>query len=491
MASISNDLYYLIERMSRTEKAYFKKFGFKYQKEENKSEFILFDVINTYLKKEAVDDAFEKLIVNRFSKKVKGKHFISLKNSLFQSIVKTLISYDTATDIPNQTLMQCMEAKSLLKRNMTKSALKIINKGREVNRKQENHNIQLLLSEVEMNIGIVSNDKEIIKTAQEHEHENLELIQANYEIRILYEEIYNIHRTHGVDEDGSLRTILEPFVEQYKTIFSKGSPSLKFQFNYYSTGKLIGYILMDKNEIIKNLLGIVRLIETEGAFFKGKNNFILATYSDLICHGLEMGETRYYEEYLQNFLDLEVNSVQLEGYKKSLHFKIKSTYALLNEDYAAFVKLESEFEIVKEDLSFNNLMAVYEDFIFAFFMSKKYKKAIQFIYAQLDICKKKQERLDFMLSSELMLLAINYELGDFDVIQSLVRSFNNRMVKSEGFGENEKTILGFFKNIQKNNFGDRKELALSTRNSLMANNYKSSDLRFNFVNWFLEVSKMS
>ena len=47
MASISNELYYLVERMSRTEKAYFKKFGFKYQKEANKSEFVLFDLIKS------------------------------------------------------------------------------------------------------------------------------------------------------------------------------------------------------------------------------------------------------------------------------------------------------------------------------------------------------------------------------------------------------------------------------------------------------------
>ena len=489
MASVSYELYYLVDKMSRTEKAYFKKFGFKYQKAENKSEFILFDLINLDLKNKSVDLMFEKTIERKFSKKIKGKYFITVKNSLFQSIVKTLISYDTATDRSNQSLMQCMEAKALLKRNLIKPALKIINKSKEVIQEQEDYILQLLLSEVELKLGIISNDKNIIEKAQLNERKNIDLIQANHDIKILYEKIYDIHRTHGVDIDGSLAVLLKPYIAQYIKLYTKGSTSLRFQYNYYSIGKLIGYILIDKDEIIKNLLGISQLIETRAYFFKGKNSFVLATYADLICHGLELGEVKYYNDYLQKFQNVAADTLQLESYKRSLNFKINLNYALLKKIYPIFIDLENEFLEVKEDLSFNNLMAIYEDFIFAFFQLKQYKKAIHFIYAQIDLCNKKQERFDFRLSSELLLLVINYELGDFDVIQNLVRSFENRMSNTTGFGKNEKNIFLFFKALKTKNFGDRKKIALNTFNELQANNYQSLALRFNFANWFLQISK--
>lgn len=95
MAIISLDIYHLINRMSRTEKAYFKKFGYKYDKGDDKLESQLFDLIEKELKKiEEIDATIEHNVSTAAQKQLGIDKISKYKTNLFHDLLATLREYE-------------------------------------------------------------------------------------------------------------------------------------------------------------------------------------------------------------------------------------------------------------------------------------------------------------------------------------------------------------------------------------------------------------
>ena len=114
----STDLFDLIQSLSRTEKAYIKKYAYKQDKNEGNIYWQLFDLID---KQKEYDE--EKLL-KKFRNHKMSKQFAATKNYLYNLIVRSLTDYDKNKDVEFRLMEMIKEIKSLRRRSLHVQAYK-------------------------------------------------------------------------------------------------------------------------------------------------------------------------------------------------------------------------------------------------------------------------------------------------------------------------------------------------------------------------------
>lgn len=114
----STDLFDLIKSLDRTEKAYFKKFGYKSDK--NSLYLQLFDAID---KQKEYD---EKKLLKKFRGKSIARQFSASKNYLYGLVLNSMCEYDAQKNISIKATQYVREIEALRKRNLTEQATKKI-----------------------------------------------------------------------------------------------------------------------------------------------------------------------------------------------------------------------------------------------------------------------------------------------------------------------------------------------------------------------------
>lgn len=193
MSKKNTELYYFVNTLNKTEKAYFKKFGYKYDKEDN-AEMGLFNLINTEIKKTEDYDDLEKLLKIKFEKKYPSKKFITVKNNLFYRLIETLSEYDKTEDFQFQLLQNIQTAKVLIKRNQPKVALRILLKAVDVVEKEEEYSLGLVFTNLIYRCALMLGDKKNIKLSLDKNTNYLNYIKQQNDLKLLYEEVFDLHR---------------------------------------------------------------------------------------------------------------------------------------------------------------------------------------------------------------------------------------------------------------------------------------------------------
>lgn len=481
MAAISYGVYFLIRRLSKTEKAYFKKFASKYGKKED--ELLLFDLINNVLKNIEDPKEVAKRVESAYKRKRKKDNFALVKNKLLGDLTKALSEYDRSQKFESRLLHTHLEIKALIKRNILDHGLKMLKKALIEIEQREAFNLMILFAEQEAYIGVCKNNKEIISRAYVRKSYALSQMNHLFDLQSLYEKVYDVHRTEGQNIDGNLSNRLQPLLQAFKEMdFAQNSNTVLF--NYHSLGKLIAFIASDMPKTVHHLSEMVSIIKQNPTLFEEKGHAALATYCDLITHSFDIEGLDYYEKYFEEFTKLPAANNQIEQYKKAMQLKIELLRMHQLKDFTKVEKLEKQFWEIKDTINPNTRNSMYGNLIAANYWAGNKENLISLIYAQLELNTKDTKRTDMLILDELVLLILHYEDCEYELLNNLIRSLNNRIKKSLTIGINEKAIIDFFKKAIGSAYGTETQLIKDTLQILEEHNYKVSLGNFDFIKWF-------
>ena len=475
------ELYHLLKSMSSTEKAYFKKFGFKYIKE-IKPEIELFNIINKQLNKQVIDADINASIKEQFENIYPNLNYVKLKNNLFKRLLESLSEYDKKEDNRAKILQQYNETNVLLKRNLPKAALRIINKTKENILQNEDSILGILFDELEFICAVMLGDKDKIKDTYISSYKYFNELESQLKLNGIYEQVYHLHRIQGVDREGKIKDELSKITPEIESLQLEGK-SYKFKFNYYSLLKVIAYLKNDNESVITALEKMVTIVDDAPHIFKQKDKIVIGTYADLINHEIEKSNNNYYfNKYYDIIKNWETSQSDIASYAKTQAIRSKIASLTLEQNYLDVSLLEDEYLKHKNDFSKLLQLAVNDCFILSFYCINNYKKVIQYANYQFE---NKDLRMDIQLSTEFIILVIYFEEQQFDILQNSIKSIENRMKnKPDSILKNEKIILNFFKN----NISPKKkpaiDLAQKCLEELKENKYKALSNSFDFIVWF-------
>lgn len=430
MATISLDLYRLIQGLSRTEKAYFKKFGYKYDKGEGKQELQLFDWIDKALKKvNELDDGFEMQIQRQYSKQYGSSSYSKKKTNLYYDVLASLREYEKGKVIEERILELYRYAQILFRRNMMKEALPFIKKALAIAQEHELFELEALIADQYSILLSRLNHAKSGKDSLDKLDEALQgvhYLKEIFEMKKRYFELAYLQKNKGVITEEKEISDLEA-VKQQLTNFKQRSiaRSELYRLEALSTIAILKGVQQESFQAYRQILDLL----DQHPYLRQTN---LEKYIILYEQYLQMSLLTFniaeFEEKYKIFTKLEVHTDQEQAWKENASIFLESIYAVLGDQLTLFESLEKRFLTMLDQLprlipSYRKISTAYY-MVTGFFMEANWDKVGEW-YFFIHNNRSLGVRYDVDMASRIMNILALFETKAYDQMEVQIKSFRN------------------------------------------------------------------
>lgn len=478
--STSDYLFELIKSLTKPEKRYFK----LYAGSPGENYLRLF---NAY-------DKIDKLDLNKFRAKHKGEKFLKNfsynKNYLYGLLLSAMEDMGSMKGTLSMILKSSIHSNYLFQKGLYIQSNKIINKALKLAKKTENHEMVLHLL-IQKLRNIVTMGRPLAQdraTDELHrmQYETLDIIKNKYDYHLLHREFFVIFKRMG---DARNRQDMKKFDDIMKNV-----------------------LFSDENLALSTDAG-VRFFHDWVLYLYQKNEFDAAF--DMAKRYLAFLEKRKpdFDIQPQHFYNARMNILKLsritgrkEAFENGLaeikkyHLSGINLSAILVEELQWRIK---QLEIQSAESILNNIISLHNNdnslmdsytlsiiYITGCWLSI-YMNDFHTALDRLNMFKSIGEQHtadDDIHTSNLLALVIHYELENYEVLESLLKSLNRQSSKNVKVNKTEKMLIKYFTKLLNAGGEDEKDEIFSMMKKdaakLQADEYKSLIVnRFNFGEW--------
>ena len=426
MAVISLDVYHLINRMNRTEKAYFKKFGYKYDKGAERQEFLLFNVIEKELKK--TDEVLEQ-IEERVIQQMNLKSISKLKTNLYHDLLATLREYEKSKVIDEKIFEYYQFGQILIKRNLFKEALAYMKKAENLAKENELYELEVYMAhQYAVLLSRLDSSKDGKESVQKLEDAiaSLKILEENVLMEKNYFELVFLQKTKGVlnapEDLKKLESKAAEVKHVDKVVSAKGR---LYQLESLAT---IEILQGNQQASFANYEQIIQLLD-EHPFLKKRN---LQKYIILSEQYMQMSlltlNIAGFEERHANFLSIECENELEQSWKDNADIFMLSIYAILNKNLASFDELEDRFNDLLKRIPYlipgYRKVSIAYYMVSGFFMQGDFDRTIDWFYF-IQNNRQVGVRHDVDFASRIMMIIACFEKKEYERMDQQLKAFRN------------------------------------------------------------------
>lgn len=487
----SNDLFQLIQSLSKSEKRYFKLMASLQNGEKNYMR--LFDAIE----KQKVYD--EKAIVRTFAGKKFIQHLSSEKNYLYHLILKSLrghYSDDSAAVILQDQLrnIELLHSKALYKH-----VDKIIRKAKKIAYAFEKYHVLLSVLEWQKKLIEQTYLKEdldvVLHKVLTEEKECIEKLNNISQYDLLYSQLKYRIRDQGFARTAAEQSSFDSIVNSPLIIDEHHVLTVKASVTRYY---IIGFCaLLKMNYLIaqENFRKVIDLLDKDNNILKELPMLYAKAHYQLFFAFLRAGDLKksglildrlkglldrpmFSDQDLKINLSLQIHAVEMSFYgsqenlTKIIEDVIPNTLAVLTKNKSAIGDMH---------------MPMYYGVSRAYFEYGDFKNALKYVNVVLNV-KGIGLRKDIYVSARLLSLLIHYELGNYELLGYQIKSVRRYLKRRHRNYDFEEVFLRELKKLIKNSFGrNDREMYVNFKKELL-NVFESSfekviGRRFDFMGW--------
>ncbi|MGH1334952.1 MAG: hypothetical protein ACRBFS_02415 [Aureispira sp.] len=419
MKTPSNTLFLLINKMTPSEKRYFKRFGLVQQKKDANKYTLLFNAINeqAYYDEAALLQQFEAYdFINNFSE---------IKKYLFEQIKKALRNYHAQSSVDSILYKHLSDINILFQKELYQECGKIIKKAKKLAQQYEQFNVLLLLNEWKRKVLRISHHitgmQQYLATEILEDQENLALIE--HETDYFKESVVITLRLRQKGAIETMKPLVSPRLQEPLTFRAKRYSYLKESME--------AYLESDGTRVFEATAKNVDLFESNPHFINAQpKEYIIALGNMLDSCASRLEYNHLFDQYMekalktlkkQNFdeefkgkekLWIYITQIKAYGYRgcpnelQAVRQTLKQHYALLQ---ACRYKTAGLDVYVQDNLLRSAL--ILEDF----------SAVLQAYNAFLEL-NLGTYREDLQMETRLLGLIPHYEMGNWLLLESMVRS---------------------------------------------------------------------
>lgn len=443
--AVTDDLFQLIRSLTPSEKRYFKihaktHVGDKYKNSYEK----LFDALN-YWTEEEYDEQL-------FKRKHKGKSFIKNlsveKNYLYELIMVTMRSFTNKKTIDQQINDLLLDEEFFRQKRLNKQRQKAIEKGKALAKEFEKLPALLTLLDRESTMQKEWKQNELEALSKEsniEEQEVLHLLQAHSRLRYLSNRLFmkvriNTNNSSADLKTESLQLLTEPAVKNYEIGLSFGC-----DYHYYRIQAMHYRIHRDLKQHCLFSKQLFDLYEIHYPQQKQSNihGYKIALYNYLnAC--FTVGNLSAFPALLEKAKSLPSSTKDEEGEDWQNHIHLQLIYLLNTGELEKATALRPEIDKgiarYKNKVNKARELALYYNLATAYFLCGNW--VIAFNYYNKVLQDNTDARKDLKYIAELLLAALQFELGNSDLTEYLRRNIERRFKDSAQY-EGIKTYFKF------------------------------------------------
>jgi hypothetical protein len=453
MAAISLDIYHLIHRMSRTEKAYFKKFGYKYDKGSNKLESQLFDLIEKELKKSAeIDLTIEQNVVASAQKQLGIDRISKYKTNLFHDLLAALREYEKGKLVDEKVFEYYQYSQILVKRNLFKEGLAFIKKAESLAKENElfeleiymTHQYAVLLSRLDSS----KNGKESVQKLEDVLR-SLKIVKEIFEMERHYFELVYLQKTNGVlNAAKDLHNLSEKAILVNQSELTASARGSLYQLESLSTIEILKGNQQGSFEYYER---IIQLLDANPHLKKTNlQKYIILSEQYMQMSLLTMNISSFEVKH-KAFIAIACENELEQSWKDNADIFMLSIYAILARKLDKFDELELRFNDLLDRIPYlvpgYRKISIAYYMVSGFFMRDDYERTMdwfQFIQNNRQV----GVRHDVDLASRIMMIIACYEREEFSLMESQLKAFRN-FTASNSVYKLERILSSFFGKLLK------------------------------------------
>jgi hypothetical protein len=449
MSNRSTDaLFQLLKSLEKSEKRNFKLFVKRNSATEDLKTIQLFDALDK------MNEYDEKLLL----KKAKGVTKLQLSNikaNLYKQILSSLRLIREESNIDIQLHEQMDHARILFNKGLYLQALKVLEKLKETARsyQQLTYLQQALFFEKKIETLYITRSMQnrAEQLSQESDKVNGELSVVN-ELSNLALQLYSWYIQNGIARN-------EKDIKEVKIIFDRHMPKNtdgldNFYEKLYYNQSICWYAFIKKDFLqyyrysqkwVNLFEEYPGMMQTETAIYiKGMHN-LMSAYFDLVNHKKLAEAIKKFERFTKSRLIEQNDNNRILAYQYLYTAKINLNFlqGTFNKGLLMVPFLEKMLKEYGLYLDTHRVMVFYYKIACLYFGSGDNEKAID--YLNRIIHQKGDLRTDLQCYARLLHLIAHYELGNFELLEYLIKSVYRYMARMENLSKVEEEMFAFLR----------------------------------------------
>jgi len=449
----SIELFSLIKSLSKSEKRFFKLSSSLQSGEKNYLK--IFDAI------EKQNEYDEEALKEQFIKETFIKHFPSEKNHLYKLILKSLRSYHSDTSPASILKQEIKNIEILYKKALFKECNKFLNRAKKV--AEENEKFYF-------SVDLINWEKSLLEEAFEQgefdvsiqeliaeEHDVIAKLTNLAEYQVLYSKINYIFRLGGFVKNQAERDEVDAIMEHPLIKNPEKALSVRAQSILYYVRGFCYSARRDNENSISSFIKVKEVLDANNLIRYDLQKRYVRAVANIVTGYVSVKNYDTAKVYLNELNSLKKNKAfQSRDIEISLFFNTRILNLLLfnrQGQYAEAVEycnsLALELEEMESDLNKEKKIVFYYLIAYIYFADGQLREALQWINKVLND-NESNLRQDIYSYSRIFNLMIHYELGNFDLLEYIIKSTNRYLNKSDRDYEFETTLVDYIKRLAKN-----------------------------------------
>jgi len=453
--AVSDDLFRLVKSMSAAEKNYFRRYAEMHSAGKGNHYMKVFSGLEHYSKKNSNYNEDE--LKKKFDPKIR-KQLPVIKNNLYNLILKALGAYNSGSK-PEAKINELLDNYDILySKTLYSQCSTILNKAKKIARDNELYYSLLHLLRSERTLRRDSQSiEEFDKTSQEIFREEQEIIS----------------KLKNLSEFDNLTTRAMQMVKKYLLEVPRGDPGFaeiesilnnpllkdeslaltySTKIHFYSVNASLLWKVGRSEEGYQNSLSLVKFIENDFDTLRGRYNQYIIALNNLLTY--QTTKARYDEAVitLDKLKNLE-NKFKLNEANRFKIFNLSSIVgislakAMGNKELGieTVSYIESGLKKYGSKVASYHKLLIYSAVSFFYFVTEDYRETLKWVSRIINL-PKLDVGYDIQCAARMLNLLVQYELGNMDVLEHLIKSTQNFIGKRK-FYKFEVVTIEFFKNI--------------------------------------------
>ena len=448
----SSDLFQLIKSLSKSEKRFFKLSSSLQSGDKNYLR--IFDAID----KQTTYD--EEALKRQFKKEVFIKHFPSEKNHLYKLILKSLRAFHADDSVSSRLKQELKNIEILYKKALFRECNKFLSRAKKLAISHEKFyyhfeliNLEKLLLEEAYEAGEFSRDlDELIR----EEQEVIAKLRNLAEYHVLYSKINYVFRSGGHVRSEEDRRLVEeianhPLIAGKNTALSERAATICYYIQGFcakaSDDKKLAYA---KFQRVKDILDNKPLIRKDLAkrYMRTLNNLLnLQIDQDQIDEALEM------ISFIRSLLEqpeFSSDDILIMAFKATYiaEMNIYRKLGAFDKALQKIKEVEEGLEEYQEKLNKEQQLLFQSNIAAVYFGAGQFREALKWINVILND-NESNLRQDLYSYARLFNLVIHYELGNYDLLEYVVKSTLRYLSRRRRDHQVELTVLNYMRRLAK------------------------------------------
>lgn len=477
--TVSDDLFQLIKSLNKNEKTYFKKFAQLHVLGEENNYILLFDAVDEQQKYD------EKKLAEKFSKGKSASQFSVLKNYLYNLILKSLRNFHAEVTVRAELRQQLQNTSILFERGLHGQAQKLLRRCRKTAEENELFRELIEISGLEQVVLLFgkSYDDHTIKTLNGILDERkliLEKMQNSYD----YDRIeYNLSHCLQFTKTGSGEAAKQMKHELLKN--EKKALCVISRLKFHHIHATYFYYTTKRKECLAHMVKEVEILEAHpGMMLLRLQDYVLLNNNILLLLR-EQNDLKKFDQRLQQFREKIAGytiSTRLWEQAMAQSYLVEMQRHYFDFNYSKILsvsaELEKQLKANKASLKLNDLFVYLDLLCRASFLAKKFNTALEYSIQLLNHVEVPQKFSQYH-QARLFNLLIHFELGNFDLLDYQIQSFQRQIMKVDKNNAVYNVLIPFLKKYPSATGKKQKQLLVSK----LVKEIPDGDSYFNFSSW--------